>query len=203
MKRRTLLRGLAAAGTLTLTAGCLADGSPGDQPTDTDEPTDTDDPTDTPMPTDDETPTDTSTPTDAGDHVDTVSGTDRDPEPSDTPGVTDSSFSVTGSGCGSQTDDASVSFDDGAGTVSVSVSGTIWGNDACYTARLADTTYESDTLTVVVASESDAGTDTMCAECITEVDYEATVTFDGALPGKVEVKHRHGDDTSTVTTADN
>jgi hypothetical protein len=191
VKRRTLLRGLAAAGTLTLTAGCLGDGSPDNQPTD-DNSTDTGDPTDTSTPTDDETPTDTDG------HVDTVSGTDRDPEPSDTPdGEPGGALSVTGSSCGAETDDASVSFDGSA----VAITGTIWGNDACYTATLADTRLENGTLTVVVAAESDAGTDRACAECITEIDYEVDVAFDGSLPAEVVVEHEHGDSTATVTTA--
>jgi len=197
VKRRALLRGLAAAGTLTLTAGCLADGSPGDQPTDTE------DPTDTPMPPDDETPTDetpSATPTDTDSHVDTVSGTDRDPEPSDTPdGGPDAALTVTGSSCGAETDDASVAFDGSA----VAITGTIWGNDACYTATLADTRLETGTLTVVVAAESDAGTETACAQCITEIDYEVDVAFDGSLPDEVVVEHEHDGSTTTVTTADN
>jgi len=192
VKRRTLLRGLAATGTLTLSAGCLADGSPGDQPTDTEEPTDT------PMPTDDGTPSDT--PTDTDTHVDTVSGTDRDPEPSDTPDSgPGGALTVTGSSCGAETDDASVTFDGSA----IAITGTIWGNDACYTATLADTRLENGTLTVVVAAESDAGTETACAQCITEIDYEVDVAFDGSLPDKVVVEHEHDGSTTTVTTADN
>ncbi|MFC7140227.1 hypothetical protein ACFQMA_10335 [Halosimplex aquaticum] len=219
MKRRTLLRGLSAAGALTVT-GCLSDGS-GGQPTTTDEPTDTDSPT----PTDDaggdtDTDTDTTAPADTqtdnpGDTVtepdpdgsdtpsdaptDTVSET-PDSEPSATPsGVADKSFSVTGSGCGGQTDDASVSFDESGGTVTVT--GTIWGNDACYTAVLSDVRLDGGALTVVVAAESDAGTDTACAECITEINYEATVALDAALPETVTVVHEHGGEDTRVTSA--
>ncbi|WP_436929386.1 hypothetical protein [Halosimplex halobium] len=213
MKRRALLRGLGAAGTLALT-GCLSDG-PGGQPTDTDEPADT--PTDTPSDGSTDTDRPTATPSDrTGDTVtepdpggaddpsatpsdspaETASGT-PDSEPSATPGgVADSSLAVTDSGCGTQTDDASVDFD---GTVTVT--GTIWGSDACYTAVLSDVRLDGDTATVVVASESDAGTDTMCAQCITETDYEATVAFDSALPRKVVVVHVHdGEDTRVTST---
>ena len=197
MNRRALLRTVAAAGTLSLTAGCLADDSPGDGSADTDEPTDTDRPTDSPTPTDDDTPT--GTPTDGGDHVDTESGTTRPPDPSDTPdGGPGGALTVTGSSCGAEVDDASVAFDGSA----VAITGTIWGNDACYTATLAETTLTDGTLTVVVAAESDAGTDTMCAQCITEIDYEVDVAFDGDLPDRVEVQHRHGGTASTVATAD-
>jgi hypothetical protein len=217
VKRRTLLRGLGAAGTLALT-GCLSDG-PGGQPTDTDEPDDTDEPADTPS--DDPATTDGSaTPIDrTGDTVtepdpggtddpsvtpsdspeDTVSET-PDGEPSATPsGVADSSLAITDSGCGGQTDDASVDFDEDGATVTVT--GTTWGSDACYTAVLSDVSLDGDAATVVVGSESDAGTDTMCAECITEIDYEATVELDGALPRTVTVVHGHsGEDTRVTST---
>lgn len=210
MNRRTLLRGLGAAGTLALT-GCLSDG-PGSQPTETDEPADT--PSDDPATTDPaETPdraddtvtepdpdgTDDSSATPSDSPEDTVSET-PDSEPSATPsGVADSSLAVTDSGCGGQTDDASVAFDGAGGTVTVT--GTTWGSDACYTAVLSDVRLDGDAATVVVGSESDAGTDTMCAECITEIDYEATVTFDSALPREVAVVHTHdGEDTRVTST---
>jgi len=186
MKRRDVLGSIAAAGTLTLTAGCLADSSPGEEPTDTDESTPT------------ETPDDTATATDSG-AVDTVAGTTHPPEPSDTADAgPDGALTVTGSGCGAETDTASVTFDASA----VAITGTIWGNDACYTAQLAETRQDDGTLTVVVAAVSDAGTDTMCAQCITEIDYEVDVAFDGDLPDSVEVRHRHDGATSTVATAD-
>lgn len=194
MNRRALLRSIAAAGTLSLTAGCLADDSPGG-PTDGDTPT--------PTPGDDETPTDegtpTGTPTDGGDHVDTVAGTTYPPQPSDTPSAgPDAALTVTGSGCGAEVDDASIAFDGSA----VTITGTIWGNNACYTATLVATRLDGDALTVVVASESDAGTDMMCAQCITEIGYEVDVAFDDGLPDRVEVQHRHGGSNSTVATAD-
>ncbi|QLH75844.1 hypothetical protein HZS55_00365 [Halosimplex rubrum] len=221
MKRRTLLRGLGAAGTLALT-GCLSDGS-GGEPTDTDGPAETDEPTDTETPPGDPANTDRSaaTPTDrTGDTVtepdpdgtdgpsatpsdspgDTVSET-PDSEPSATPsGVADSSLDVTDSGCGTETDDASVDFDADGG--SLSVTGTIWGADTCHTAVLSDVRLDGGALTVVVDSESDAGTDTACGQCITEIDYEATVELDGALPREVTVVHRHdGEDTRVTSTA--
>ena len=194
MRRRPLLRGL-AAGALTLTAGCLADDATGGQSTE--------DPTPTPMSPDDaNTPTDV--PTDADGSTDTPNdqGTESpDGTPETTPipdRVTDGSLSVTASECGGQVDDASVSVGDGE----VTVTGTIWGNDACYTAVLADVRVESDTLVVVVGSEREGGTDRMCAQCITEIDYEVTVAFVGDPFEGVEVRHDHGDGGSTVATAD-
>jgi hypothetical protein len=212
VKRRTLLRGVGAAGTLALT-GCLSDDSGG-------VPTDTDGPTDTEAPPDESTDTDrrTDEPTDRTDDIVTEPDPDGTDEPSATPsdapedtasetpdsdpsatpsGVADSSLEVTGSDCGAQTDDTSVAFDEDGGTVTVT--GTIWGNDACYTAVLSDARLDGGTLTVVVGSESDAGTDTMCAQCITEIDYEATVALDGALPREVVVVHAHDGEDTRVT----
>lgn len=200
MKRRTLLRA-AAGGALGL-AGCLSDGAGG-------EPVETDDPTGA---TDTDTPTDTDRPADTvsepgGDGSDTPSGTPSDTppgtatgtpddEPSATPsGVADTGLKVTDSGCGTQTDEASVAFDEGT----VTVTGTIWGSDACYTAVLSDVSLDGGALTVVVAAERDADEDTACADCIAEVDYQATVTFDGGLPAEVTVVHRHGGEDSKVT----
>ena len=132
-------------------------------------------------------------------HVDTVAGTPPgDGDPSATPsGVASKSLTVTERGCGSQDEDASVSFDDDG--VSVSITGTIWGNDSCYTAVFSDIRLDGGSLTVVVASESDADPDTACAECITQIEYEAMLTFDGALPEDVAVMHEHGDEQSEVT----
>jgi len=199
VNRRTLLRSLSATGALAV-AGCLSEG-PGSQPADTD--TATDEPVDTPTDTPGATTTDpgdeTGSPTDSptDDHTDTLSET-PDGDPSATPsGVASKSLTVTERGCGSQDEDASVSFDDDG--VSVSITGTIWGNDSCYTAVFSDIRLDGGSLTVVVASESDADPDTACAECITQIEYEAMLTFDGALPEDVAVMHEHGDEQSEVT----
>lgn len=203
MNRRTLLRTLSAAGALAV-AGCLSEG-PGSQPADTD--TDDSTPTDEPAatPTDepgstitapgDGTGTPTDSPTDV--HTDTLSET-PDSDPSATPsGVASQSLTVSGSECGTQDEAASVAFDRDGGTVTVT--GTIWGNDSCYTAVLSAVRLEGASLTAVVASESDADPDTACAECITQIQYEATVQLDSALPEDVSVVHEHGDEQSEIT----
>ncbi|PSP65897.1 hypothetical protein BRC79_08000, partial [Halobacteriales archaeon QH_8_67_27] len=119
-------------------------------------------------------------------------------EPSTTPsGVAEKSLTVTDSGCGERMNDASVAFDEASETVTVT--GTIWGNNACYTAVLSGVALDDGTLTVVVASESDAGTDEACAQCITEIGYEVTVTLDGGLPDEVAVVHDTGDEKTRVT----
>ncbi|MFB6139304.1 MAG: hypothetical protein ABEJ26_02580 [Halosimplex sp.] len=221
MKRRTLLRGLSAAGALAAT-GCLSEGSDGPA-ADTDDPTDadTDDPTDADAgaPSDGAGDTDqpSDTPTDwAGDTITEPGGettgtpgdapTDAASEtpggsPSGTPGgAVDSSLTVTGSECGVTVDEASVSFE--RDDVAVTVTGTIWGSDACFTAVLSDVSLHEGTLTVAVAAESDAGTDTACAQCITEIDYETAVDIDGALPRKVIVVHAHDGERRTVRTVE-
>ncbi|WP_123536220.1 hypothetical protein [Halosimplex salinum] len=206
MKRRTLLRGLSAAGAFAVT-GCLSDGS-GGEPTETDTPEPTSEPTDSAEPADTQHDAPDDTVTEPGDGSDTPSDAPTDTpsgtpasDPSTTPsGVADESLTVLDSGCGSQTDAAEVVFDGDAGTVTVT--GTIWGNDACYTAVLSDVRVDGDSLTVVVAAESDAGTDEACAECITEIGYEATITVDDALPGEVTVVHRHGGEDTRVTSTE-
>lgn len=213
MNRRRFLHGITATCAIPLT-GCLADDGAGpgvangtDDPTATDTPAPTAEP---PEESDSDSPADG---TETGDVAeDTVSGTDRpdgtpsdtaDESPDDDPqttaggaGESDSSFDVTDTGCGGQTDDASVSFDDSSG--SVSVTGTIWANDLTYTATLASTSVEDGELTVVVATERRSET-AVGGQCINEIDYEATVPVDGDLPVSVVVRHRRGDTTTTVT----
>lgn len=114
--------------------------------------------------------------------------------------VSDTSFEVLESGCGKPTSQASVDFADES---SVGVTGTVSGANACYTAELADANYDSETDAAVVTVASKKAEDAeMCADCITEIDYEATVTFEGGLPATVEVVHQSLDETATVATAE-
>jgi hypothetical protein len=118
-------------------------------------------------------------------------------------GVTlaDTSFEIIDRGCGQPGSEASVSFEEGDD--SVGVTGTIPGANACYIAELADASYdtESGTLEVTVVSMQEEGADT-CADCITEIDYEATVSFEGGLPASVRVVHEAMGESETVTTAE-
>lgn len=102
--------------------------------------------------------------------------------------LTDTGFAVTDAGCGSEREAASVAFDADTGTVAVT--GTTSAPNTCYSARLADAAYDggADEFRVTVeAFEAEQGG---CGECITEVDYEATASFAGGLPGRVVVVHR-------------
>lgn len=106
----------------------------------------------------------------------------------------DAALDVESVDCANGTDEATVAFEDDR----VVVRGTASGADACYTARLAGVAYEDGTLTVRVETYSDADEGTACAQCLVDVAYAATVTFEGGLPDGVIVTH----DGERVTTAD-
>lgn len=101
--------------------------------------------------------------------------------------VSGTSFEVVENACGSGTDAATVSFGD-----HVLVTGTIRGQNTCYTAKLeaADYDAEADRLTVRIRSyvPESKGT-SACGQCIVTIDYEAEVRFDGDLPETVAVEH--------------
>ena len=115
--------------------------------------------------------------------------------------LTDSALEVTGAECGKPSNDASVEFVSGDG--SVVVTGTIRGSNTCYTAEIADASYDPETgtldvtVTSVQSDEADA-----CAQCITEISYEATFAFDGGLPATVTVVHDAMGESTTVATAE-
>ena len=90
-------------------------------------------------------------------------------------------------------DAASVEFDD-----AVDVDGTVETPNPCYDASL-EHSYDAgaDALTVTVAVSAEDG---VCVTCTGVLEYEATVDFDGGLPGTVRVRHADGDRTETVTT---
>ena len=115
--------------------------------------------------------------------------------------LTDSALEVTGAECGKPSNDASVEF--ASGGDSVVVTGTIRESDPCHTAELADASYdpETGTLDVTVASVRPDGTDA-CAECIAEISYEATFSFDGGPPATVMVVHEAMGESTTVATAE-
>lgn len=188
MQRRRFLAAVAASCPL-LATGCLSDGAAGQAGTDS--PEDTDSPTPTPeSESTTEEPTDTAA--DDGTHTATDAGASATT-------ISDTSFEVLDSGCGQQRDEASIMFEDGEGVVSVS--GTIWGNDMTYTATLDSTAIEGDALVITVAAEQKSES-AVGGQCIVEINYEASVTLDGDLPAKAEVRHRHGDETKPVAETD-
>ncbi|WP_115862484.1 hypothetical protein [Halorussus litoreus] len=182
MDRRELLTAVGAAvGTASL-GGCLSEyrDVAGDVGETTDE------------------PTDTTTEGDSG-------GTTEPSETTDSSGgessLADASLEIVDSDCGQPTNEASVSFREA--DAEVGVTGTIAGSNACYIAELAGASYDeaSGALTLTVASTKEGGSE-VCAECITEIDYEITAAFEGGLPATVEVVHEAMGETTTVTTAE-
>lgn len=198
MKRRTVLRGLAGAGALGL-AGCLGSGDPGSgDGTPTDSPTETDESTGTGVPTDE----DDSTPPQSGTATDAPSSTPTDSTetPTMTPtladSITDHEFSATQEGCGTEEDEADVSWDDGESRVTIT--GKMWGSDLCATARLDTVELADGTLTVRLRQGSTAGEDEMCGNCISEVTYESWFEVDGDLPDRVVVVYHRNDEETTA-----
>ena len=104
--------------------------------------------------------------------------------PTDAPDDPPHSFAVSATRCGTQVDRADVTFGEGT----VTLEGTTWGNDACYTARLEALEWDGETLRLSVAAERAADDDRGCAECISEIDYRATVEV--SAPSEVVVVHR-------------
>ena len=116
------------------------------------------------------------------------------------PTLASQTFEIVDGGCGQQKSDANVEFDSAA--TSVAVTGTIAVSDACHTAKLAGASYdpESGTLEVTVVSKKKEGAD-ICAQCIVEIDYEASFDFEGGLPQTVTVVHEAMGESKTVAKA--
>lgn len=168
MRRRDVLA-LVAAGTTGL-AGCTGAGPAGpgsESPEPTDSPTDSpsDSPTGSPSPSPTETPTPVT--------------------------VTDREFEVLGVECGSDAESAAVSHDStGDSTGRVTVRGVVTGNDTCHSARLVGASVTEEHLRVAVESyvpEEDEGK--ACAECLVDIDYRATIVYEGDGPFDVVVEH--------------
>jgi hypothetical protein len=98
--------------------------------------------------------------------------------------LVDHEFSVVDAGCGTETERATVTFDGDT----VRVDGTTTGPNGCYTADLADVVADEGRLDVTVTTRKRDGAEA-CVECLVEIDYEATFTFEGSLPDRVVVAH--------------
>ncbi|MFB6163862.1 MAG: hypothetical protein ABEJ31_01760 [Haloarculaceae archaeon] len=199
MRRRTILKVTASATALSALAGCVdsttrgsAGGPAGDgSPTTSDAPT-----TDTP----------------AGNRTNATGDGDNPPRPTETD--SGSSGSSWGSGEAAAGDGYSVSFSTrrgqcGQGQSSaeiafepdrdrVAIDGTVSGSDLNTEATLGDVTYDRDagTLRVVIGTQVH-DEDAVGGQCIADLPYEATLSFDEDLPDEVTVVHddrqgRHG-----------
>ncbi|WP_134668730.1 hypothetical protein [Halorussus marinus] len=117
------------------------------------------------------------------------------------PTLAEESFEMTDADCGTAANDATVGFDAEEGTVEVT--GTVPGADACHVARLAGADYDPDADSLAVTVESVRRDDAeACADCVSEIDYEASFAFDGGLPASVTVTHEALGETSAVASAD-
>ncbi|MFB6132315.1 MAG: hypothetical protein ABEJ44_02775 [Halanaeroarchaeum sp.] len=95
---------------------------------------------------------------------------------------------------------ASVAF----GKSEVEITGTIVGADACHVAKLDVVVYDEQAreLTVVVETERQADGDTVCAQCLTAIEYAVTARFRDGLPDRVIVSHRQNGTVEQVTVAE-
>ncbi|MEF8785756.1 MAG: hypothetical protein V5A45_07460 [Haloarculaceae archaeon] len=122
-------------------------------------------------------------------HGDTIlSGGEATPD--DPPELQASSFSVTSVESSRPRQTADASFDTDAETVTVT--GTIVGNDGCMTAELGTVEYDAENsqlaVDVVTIERGDTG-DNACTQQMVGIDYEATFSFDGGTPSSVAVSH--------------
>lgn len=114
------------------------------------------------------------------------------------PTVVDRSLTPGGSSCAnSETGTASVAF----ANATVRVTGTLVTPTPCHGAELRAAAYDpqADELRVVVAPA--APTTDACVQCLGAREYEATVRFEGGLPGRVVVVHDRSGGERTVAEA--
>ncbi|EMA41423.1 hypothetical protein [Halococcus hamelinensis] len=96
-------------------------------------------------------------------------------------------------------DGATVAFEEGGSRVVVT--GTIVAQDGCRRAVLDSAQSDGGTLVVSVGTERDAGTDMLCTQALTPVEYRFVVTPDDPTDS-VRVVHGGAGDRRTVVTAD-
>jgi len=213
MNRRRLLAG---AGTLagSLLAGCLGGEGPSGPETAEGTETETTTPTTTTTATTTATTTTTpstresttatrsptgSPPSTTTSRTRTTGSTTRSQTPSSRNAIVDRTIAIRDRTCGNPVDEGTVTFAERR----VVVAGTITGNDSCTTAVFDEATYDAtdDRLRIVVATERAREESTMCAQCLTEIDYEVRVEFAGRGPKAVVLVHRGASGDSQVTTA--
>lgn len=180
MQRRDILKRAGAATTVGLLGGCLGrndGGSGGSAPDGSNE-------TDTTTTTHNTT---TSENTTTGGTTETGTKTGTSTTTTDAT-VTDRSLKVTSAGCGQPNNEASVEFDDSK--KQVVITGTIAGSDSCArpTLEVGKTDPKKDTFMAIIGTKKKDG-NVGCSQCITEIEYRATLTFEDSLPESVKVTH--------------
>ena len=212
MNRRRLL---ASSGTIagSLLAGCLGEeDSPGSNAETRTETTTTSTATPSPTPTSTQRPTMESNPSPANGSTDSPASTrsttagqptggsaTRSQTSTGTSALRTRRLTVTDRACGNPTDEGAIGFENGH----VTLTGTITGSDGCATAVLGDVTYDraADRLRVIIATGKDSGGGAICTQCLTEIDYEASVALENGTPGTVVLVHRGTTGETRVATA--
>ncbi|MFB6180231.1 MAG: hypothetical protein ABEI77_10975 [Halorientalis sp.] len=195
MRRRRFLTVTASATALSAFAGCTQSGERGTEtPNDT-----TDDPGDSPggQPGTDSPTADEDTGTTTGDGQSSSSGSSSGEAwgSGGTMNGVDFSFTSRSPKCGTGEDDVDISFDTEAGEVSLD--GVISGDDLCKRAQLASVDYDeqADELSVSVETvDQDECKDGEMAsgQCLVDIPYEATFSFDDGVPSQASVSHDNG-----------
>jgi hypothetical protein len=112
---------------------------------------------------------------------------DESDDPTDTPTgprLVDQSFEVERVECGDDYGSHEVTKEDGV----VTVEGVLDGRDPSYTAELVTSEYDSEADELYVKIESVEGDDDgVSAQCIVEIEYVATFTFENGEPSSVRV----------------
>ena len=106
--------------------------------------------------------------------------------------LTGSEFEVTGSECGTETNEAEYTVSQGASEDEVSegvIEGTLWGPDACTTAELGYVSYDSDEDTLVADVRTVRTDEDACADCTTEVGYRLVAEFENGVADSASVSH--------------
>lgn len=101
------------------------------------------------------------------------------------PPASESSFEVLAVRTSDGRETASVTFT----PETITVTGTIGGNNGCYTARLGSVTTRDGTLVVNVESYEDAAENQDCTQALVAIEYRSTVDVEGNLPDSVTVRH--------------
>lgn len=194
MRRRRFLT-VTAAGALSAVAGCTQTGDRSDPEQTSDEPTD--ESTDGPgsQPSSDGTATETES-DDPGTPPDEPDGTSGEAWGSGgTMNGVDFSFTSRSPECGQGEDDVDISFDDEAGEVRLD--GVISGNDLCKRASLASVEHDesagtlSATIEAVDQERCEDG-DMAAGQCIVDIEYSATFSFDDEIPSEASISHGNG-----------
>jgi hypothetical protein len=123
-----------------------------------------------------------------GETLTPASGEGDEASAGNVPTLQASSFSVTDVSSSSLANAADASFDEDGSTITVT--GTIVGANGCTTADLGAVTYDAEAdqleVAVVTTEREDSG---MCTQQQVAIDYEATFSFESAIPTSVSVSH--------------